>query len=146
MTVPAFHALSVHRISPEAEGAVILTLTVPEALRDTFRFEPGQFVTLRARVNGQDLRRSYSISSPRSQLVKHGEVTLGIRPVEGGVFSNWAAAELKAGDTLRVMPPTAMSNWSDCRSAMSLGQEVCTYWIFTPNSLAMAMVCSRITF
>ncbi|MBM3386318.1 MAG: 2Fe-2S iron-sulfur cluster binding domain-containing protein, partial [Betaproteobacteria bacterium] len=53
---------------------------------------------------GVDVRRSYSISSPRSRLA-HGELELGIRPVEGGLFSNWAATALKAGDTLRVMPP-----------------------------------------
>ena len=102
---PRFHNLAVSRISPEAAGAVAVTLAIPGPLRDTFAFEPGQFLTLRATIAGQDVRRSYSISSPRSLLAKHGELTLGIRPVEGGVFSNWAAVELKAGDTLRVMPP-----------------------------------------
>lgn len=102
---PRFHDLIVSRVDPEAAGAVAVSLTIPDALRDTFAFEPGQFLTLRADIGGQDVRRSYSISSPRSRLVKHGEVTLGIRPVEGGVFSNWAATQLKAGDTLRVMPP-----------------------------------------
>jgi ring-1,2-phenylacetyl-CoA epoxidase subunit PaaE len=62
-------------------------------------------LTLRADVNGQDVRRNYSISSPRSQFLKHGELEIGIRPVEGGVFSNWAATQLKAGDTVKVMPP-----------------------------------------
>jgi ring-1,2-phenylacetyl-CoA epoxidase subunit PaaE len=56
-------------------------------------------------VNGQDVRRNYSISSPRSQFLKRRELEIGIRPVEGGVFSNWAATQLKAGDTLKVMPP-----------------------------------------
>lgn len=102
---PRFHDLTVARVDPEAAGAVAISLAVPEGLRETFAFEPGQFLTLRADIGGQDVRRSYSISSPRSRLVKHGEVTLGIRPVEGGVFSNWAATQLKAGDTLRVMPP-----------------------------------------
>lgn len=107
MTTPAprFHDLSVSRIGPEAAGAVAISLAIPEPLRETFAFEPGQFLTLRATINGQDVRRSYSISSPRSLLTQQGELTLGIRPVESGVFSNWAAAELKAGDTLRVMPP-----------------------------------------
>lgn len=100
-----FHNLTVSHICPEAAGAVAISLAIPEPLRETFAFEPGQFLTLRASIGGQDVRRSYSISSARSQLVQQGEVTLGIRPVEGGVFSNWAAAELKAGDTLRVMPP-----------------------------------------
>lgn len=103
--VPRFHDLTVSRIDPEAAGAVAVSLSIPEPLREAFAFEPGQFLTLRADIGGHDVRRSYSISSPRSRLAKHGEVTLGIRPVEGGVFSNWAATRLKAGDTLRVMPP-----------------------------------------
>ena len=82
-----------------------ITLTIPPEQRTAFAFEPGQFLTVRATIGGQDVRRSYSISSPRSLLTRQGELTLGIRPVEGGVFSNWAASELKAGDTLKVMPP-----------------------------------------
>jgi len=103
--IPRFHDLTVSRIHPEAAGSVAVSLRVPPELRDTFAFEPGQFLTLRTTIGGQDVRRSYSISSPRSLLTLQGELTLGIRPVEGGVFSNWAAADLQAGDTLRVMPP-----------------------------------------
>jgi ring-1,2-phenylacetyl-CoA epoxidase subunit PaaE len=99
-----FHDLTVARITPEAAGAVAITLAVPTDLRKAFDFAPGQFLTVRADIGGADVRRSYSISSARSQL-QHGELELGIRPVEGGVFSNWAATQLKAGDTLRVMPP-----------------------------------------
>ncbi|MEY4978553.1 MAG: 1,2-phenylacetyl-CoA epoxidase, subunit [Pseudomonadota bacterium] len=106
MNPPArFHDIPVVRISPEAAGAVAITLRVPPEQRAAFDFQPGQFLTLRATLGGQDLRRSYSISSPRSQYLQHGELTLGIRPVEGGVFSHWAATTLKAGDTLRAMPP-----------------------------------------
>lgn len=103
--VPRFHDITVSRIHPEAAGSVAVSLHIPPELRDTFAFEPGQFLTLRTTIGGQDVRRSYSISSPRSLLTQQGELTLGIRPVEGGVFSNWAATELKAGDALRVMPP-----------------------------------------
>jgi len=102
---PRFHELTVARIDAEAAGAVALTLSVPTALKDSFQFEPGQFLTLRAQVNGQDLRRSYSICSTRSRLQQHGELQVGIRPVEGGLFSNWAAQQLRLGDTLQVMPP-----------------------------------------
>ena len=100
-----FHDLSIKRVNPEAAGAVAITFDIPAAQRDTFRFEPGQFLTLRARIGGQDVRRTYSISSPRSQLARRGELEVGIRPVEGGVFSNWAAAEIRAGDVMQVMPP-----------------------------------------
>jgi len=99
-----FHDLTVSRVTPEAAGAVAISLAVPLDLRAQFDFQPGQFLTVRADIGGFDVRRSYSISSPRSRLA-HGELELGIRPVEGGVFSNWAATQLKAGDTLRVMPP-----------------------------------------
>jgi len=99
-----FHDLTVARVTPEAAGAVAITLAVPAELRAQFDFQPGQFLTVRADINGADVRRSYSISSPRSRLAM-GELELGIRPVEGGVFSNWAATQLQAGDTLRVMPP-----------------------------------------
>jgi len=104
MTALRFHDLTVARVTPEAAGAVAITLAVPTDLRKAFDFAPGQFLTLRASIDGADVRRSYSISSARSQL-QQGELELGIRPVEGGVFSNWAATQLKAGDTLRVMPP-----------------------------------------
>jgi len=104
MTALRFHDLTVARVTPEAAGAVAITLAVPTDLRKAFDFAPGQFLTVRADIGGADVRRSYSISSARSQL-QHGELELGIRPVEGGVFSNWAATQLKTGDTLRVMPP-----------------------------------------
>jgi ring-1,2-phenylacetyl-CoA epoxidase subunit PaaE len=100
-----FHNLAIARVSPEAAGSVAITLAVPPEQREAFAFMPGQFLTVRAQINGQDLRRSYSISSAESLLTRQGELTLGIRPVEGGVFSNWAATQLKAGDSLAVMPP-----------------------------------------
>ena len=106
MTTPLrFHNLSVARVTSEAAGAVAITLAVPPEQREAFAFKPGQFLTVRATIDGQDVRRSYSISSAESLLTRQGELTLGIRPVEGGVFSNWAASQLKAGDTLAVMPP-----------------------------------------
>ena len=100
-----FHSLPVARVTPEAAGAVAVTFAVPEALADQFHFEPGQFLTLRAQIGGQDVRRSYSICSTRSRLAQARELEVGIRPMEGGLFSNWAAGQLKAGDTLAVMPP-----------------------------------------
>ena len=104
-TPRGFVELPVARVSPEAAGSVAVTLAVPEEQRPAFAFEPGQFLTVRAHIDGQEVRRSYSISSARSVFTNKGELTLGIRPVEGGVFSNWAATQLKEGDTLQAMPP-----------------------------------------
>lgn len=105
MSVPHFHELTVKRVSPEAAGSVAVTFDIPGALRDTFRFEPGQYLTLRTRLDGQELRRNYSICSPRSRLERHGELEVGIRPVQGGRFSNWASTALRPGQRLDVMPP-----------------------------------------
>ena len=102
---PRFHPLRVARVSPESDGAVAVALAVPPALRDSFRFEPGQFLTLRTKLAGQDVRRSYSICCPRARLDQAGELEVGIRAVDGGLFSSWATTALKAGDTLEVMPP-----------------------------------------
>ncbi|MCW5650084.1 MAG: phenylacetate-CoA oxygenase/reductase subunit PaaK [Ramlibacter sp.] len=105
MSTPHFHALPVRRITPEAAGAAAIALAVPDGLREVFDFAPGQFLTLRARIDGADTRRSYSICSPRARYLQSGELEVGIKPVEGGVFSRWAVAHLRPGDTLDVMPP-----------------------------------------
>ncbi|MEW6695492.1 1,2-phenylacetyl-CoA epoxidase, subunit E [Tepidimonas thermarum] len=105
MSVPQFHSLTIKRVSPEAAGSVAVTFDVPSSLRDTFRFEPGQYLTLRTHLDGQELRRNYSICSPRSRLQRAGELDIGIRPVQGGRFSNWAASALRAGQQLDVIPP-----------------------------------------
>ena len=104
MTAFKFHDLPVSNITPEAAGAVAITFQVPEDLRSGFNFKAGQFLTLRASIDGSDVRRSYSISSSQNSYVQNGTLEVGIRPVQGGVFSNWAATQLKVGDVLRVMP------------------------------------------
>ncbi len=104
MSAPRFYALNVKRVTPEAAGAIAVTFTIPDGQRALFDFQPGQFLTLRQQFDGQEVRRNYSISCARSRL-QTGELEIGIRPVEGGLFSNWAAQHLKAGDSLEVMPP-----------------------------------------
>lgn len=104
MTQARSHILPIMRVSPLAAGAVAITLKIPADLRAVFRFVPGQFLTLGADFQGQALWRNYSICSGARQLAQLGEVEVAIKPVTGGVFSNWAT-ELRAGDTLKVMPP-----------------------------------------
>jgi NAD(P)H-flavin reductase len=80
-----FHPLTVRRIDPDTAEAVIVTFDVPADLRATFGFTQGQYLTLRHTIDGQDLRRSYSICAG----VDDGELRVGVRKVKGGVFSNW---------------------------------------------------------
>lgn len=104
MSVPHFHPLVISRVTPEAAGAVAVSFAIPPELREVYRFTPGQFLTLKASIDEQAVRRSYSICSSTQRLSAHGDIEVGIKPVEGGVFSNWAT-QLQAGATLDVMPP-----------------------------------------
>jgi ring-1,2-phenylacetyl-CoA epoxidase subunit PaaE len=100
-----FHPLRIKRVTPEAAGAAAITFEVPPALRADFDFRPGQFLTLRAMLDGKETRRSYSICSPHQRYTRDGEIDVGIKPVEGGSFSLWAVQALRAGGTIEVMPP-----------------------------------------
>jgi ring-1,2-phenylacetyl-CoA epoxidase subunit PaaE len=85
-----FHPLPVKRVTPDAAGSAAITFQVPDELRKEFDFKPGQFLTLRATIDGQDVRRNYSICSPHARYAEHGEIDVGIKPMEGGLFSRWA--------------------------------------------------------
>lgn len=98
---PLFHPLRVRAIEPDTEEAVVVSFDVPEALRGVFGFTQGQYLTLRKQIDGQDLRRSYSICAG----VDDGELRVGVRKVRGGVFSNWINTRLAPGDTVDVMAP-----------------------------------------
>ncbi|MDP2034600.1 MAG: 2Fe-2S iron-sulfur cluster-binding protein [Polaromonas sp.] len=104
MSVPHFHPLVVTRVTPEAAGAVAVSFAIPPGLRSLYGFTPGQFLTLRATIDGEPVRRSYSICSSTQRLAADHAIEVGIKPVEGGIFSNWAT-QLQPGDTLDVMPP-----------------------------------------
>ena len=95
-----FHSLRVAQVRPEADDACVVTFDVPDALRERFAFRPGQYLTLRAKVAGQDLRRSYSICAAPGEAPR-----VGVRRVPGGAFSSWLHASLKAGDAIEVMEP-----------------------------------------
>ena len=101
-----FHPLQVTRVERETRDAVAITFAVPEALREQYRFEQGQHLTLRTVVGGEDVRRSYSICS----AVQDGTLRIAVKKSPGGVFSTWANTMLKAGDTLDVMPPLGHFN------------------------------------
>jgi len=96
-----FHPLRVRAIEPDTAEAVILSFDVPAELREVFGFTQGQYLTLRTDIDGQDLRRSYSICAG----VDDGELRVGVRKVRGGVFSNWINQHLRTGDTIQVMAP-----------------------------------------
>ncbi|MEX0283801.1 MAG: 2Fe-2S iron-sulfur cluster-binding protein [Paracoccaceae bacterium] len=94
-----FHDLILSDVQAETADSVVLSFNVPEALSDAFSFVPGQYLTLRAEVNGEDVRRNYSIASLPGETL-----CVGVKQVEDGAFSTFAQG-LVPGGVLSVMPP-----------------------------------------
>lgn len=100
-----FHDLRVSAVERLTDQAVAVSFAVPEALREEFAFEPGQHLTLRAEIDGEDVRRSYSLCLSRSEAQRRGEVRVATARVPGGVMSAWLNDRVKVGDTISVMTP-----------------------------------------
>ncbi len=104
MTRPAgvhFHRLRVASIERLTDDAVAVEFDVPDRLRDAFRYVPGQHVTVRADIDGTDVRRSYSICANANS----GRLRIGVKRLPGGAFSTFATTVLRPGDELEVMSP-----------------------------------------
>jgi ring-1,2-phenylacetyl-CoA epoxidase subunit PaaE len=96
-----FHRLTVSDVERLTSEAVAVTFAVPKTLRDAYAFTAGQHLTLRTTIDGEEVRRSYSICSPPSA----GCLRVAVKLLEGGVFSGHATSELVVGDELDVMVP-----------------------------------------
>lgn len=101
MANPQFHPLQVSHVAPATRDAVAVTFDVPPDLRQAFQYTQGQYLTLRTTVQGEELRRSYSICS----AVQDRQLRVAIKRVAGGQFSNWAAENLRPGAVVEAMPP-----------------------------------------
>ena len=101
MSIDHYHALTITQIRPETDEAVCITFDVPTELKSVFSFRQGQFITLRAEIDGELVARSYSICSG----VNDDVLQVAIKRVRGGRFSNYANDHLKPGDTIEVLPP-----------------------------------------
>ena len=97
----SFYKLPIQDITKETNKSVSLTFDVPENLKHTFSFKSGQYITLKATINGKEIRRDYSLcTSP-----KDGKLKIAIKEVDNGSFSVYANNTLQAGDYLDVAPP-----------------------------------------
>lgn len=96
-----FHPLRVASCKSETRDALVVTFDVPDALRKAFRFVQGQHVTLRVMVNGEELRRSYSICSAPFE----NSLRIAIKRVPDGLFSAWAHENLRPGQIIDCMEP-----------------------------------------
>jgi len=96
-----FHSLTIKEIRKETPNVVSVVFDIPRALKNEFKFEAGQYITLKKRIAGEEVRRAYSIcSTPNS-----GELRIAIKAVVNGTFSVFATTILKEGDVLEVSKP-----------------------------------------
>ena len=96
-----FHSLLIADVYKDTEECSVITFDIPENLKQEFQYKQGQHLTLRAIIDNQDVRRSYSLcSSPLDN-----EWKVAVKKIEDGLFSTYANDVLKKGDTLEVMPP-----------------------------------------
>src|SRR6476661_9757801 len=96
-----FHKLVVREIVPETAEANSIRFEIPTALRDAFAFKAGQHLTLRATIEGEEVRRNYSLCTAPAE----SDWMVTVKRIGGGLFSNWVGDALKAGDTVEVMVP-----------------------------------------
>jgi ring-1,2-phenylacetyl-CoA epoxidase subunit PaaE len=102
---PRFHTLTVAGVERLTDRSVAVTFAVPEDLREEYAFRPGQHLTLRARIGGEDVRQSYSICQPRSPGAGPARVRIASALVEGGRMSTWLNTVVRPGDEVDVMTP-----------------------------------------
>ncbi|WP_405611082.1 2Fe-2S iron-sulfur cluster-binding protein [Polaribacter sp. Asnod1-A03] len=96
-----FYKVNIQEVQQETANAVSVLFKIPENLKSDFNFVPGQYITLQKVINGEEIRRAYSIcSTPKS-----GEIRVAIKAVENGIFSVYATSELKAGDEIEISTP-----------------------------------------
>jgi ring-1,2-phenylacetyl-CoA epoxidase subunit PaaE len=101
-----FYPLTVAKVRHETRDAIAVTFDVPQDLKAAFAYKQGQHLTLRAMIDGEDVRRSYSICS----AVQDEALRVAIKRTPGGMFSSWANESLKPGMQLDVMPPMGHFN------------------------------------
>jgi ring-1,2-phenylacetyl-CoA epoxidase subunit PaaE len=96
-----FHALTIAEVRRETPEAVSIRFEIPDNLKETFKFQAGQHLTLRADLGGEDVRRNYSVCMAPSE----NEIRIAVKRMPAGRFSVWANTELREGRTIEVLPP-----------------------------------------
>jgi ring-1,2-phenylacetyl-CoA epoxidase subunit PaaE len=96
-----FHPLKVAEVVPETDEAMSIRFEVPFELAEAFRFKAGQHLTLRADIDGEEVRRNYSLCTAPFE----NDLMVTVKRIAGGVFSNWVGDNLKPGDVIDVMTP-----------------------------------------
>ena len=121
--MPKFHSLRVKDLYKDTEQCSVIEFAIPEDLKNTFKYKAGQYLTLRETVNGEDIRRSYSLcSSPIDD-----EWKVAVKQITDGKFSTYVNQFLKKDDILQVMKPMG-------RFGTAISEIPKNYIVFTAGS------------
>lgn len=114
-----FIPLTIKSVERETADAISVLFDVPEAQAEAFHFKAGQHLTLKAHINGEEVRRNYSLCAAPSE----GKLRVAIKQISGGAFSTWANETLRPGQSIEVMPPHGSFTWDfdAARQASYLG-------------------------
>ena len=133
MSLGAFHKLKISDVTLETDQAICVGFKVPNDLKETFQFNPGQYLTLRADIDGRSVSRSYSICvGPHRDSLK-----VAIKRVEGGEFSNYANDVFEPGVEIDVMPPQG-------HFSVSLSQQHAYKYLFIAAGSGITPILSNI--
>lgn len=110
---PTFHSLKVAKLHRETEDSVVITFAVPENLTTNYQFIAGQYLTLKTQINGEEVRRSYSICKAPLE----NELSVAVKKVDQGKFSTWATEQLTEGTLMDVMTPSGSFQFNPESSA-----------------------------
>ena len=97
-----FYSLNITEINTLTSDSVEIKFEIPSDISEKFKFKAGQYITIKHNINGEEIRRSYSLCSDPNT----NEIAVGVKRVEGGKMSTFLTKEIKIGDVLEVMPPT----------------------------------------
>ncbi|MGB5172668.1 MAG: ferredoxin--NADP reductase [Eudoraea sp.] len=114
-----FYSLTVNEVKSLTPNSVAITFSIPSNLNEVFSFTSGQYITIKHIIKNEEIRRAYSISSSP----KEKDITVGIKKVTGGIFSEYANSEIKIGDVLEVMPPEGRFVYTPANSK----EDICAF-------------------
>jgi len=97
-----FKKISVKEVRQETSDAVSVAFEISEALKNEFQYQAGQYITIKHIINGEDVRRAYSLSSAPNE----NDYRIAVKKIENGKMSTFLNESLKNGDTLEIMPPS----------------------------------------
>ncbi|MAX69337.1 MAG: flavodoxin reductase [Flavobacteriales bacterium] len=97
-----FYTLNITEINTLTSDSVEIKFGIPSDISSKFKFKAGQYITIKHNINGEEIRRSYSLCSDPNT----NEIAVGVKRVEGGKMSTFLTKEIKIGDALEVIPPT----------------------------------------